>query len=298
MKKITALILAVCLLFLTGCTFSIDNNSFKFTNENFPKMGGSPTAAELGKAITATALGVKRSDAEAIVGFGSTTADSYKALCDGKLDILIAYEPDAQTEKYINKSGKVLEMSPVATDALVFICSEKNSADSLTLNQISGIYTGRIKNWSEVGGSDGEILPYQCKKGSPEQELFDRVVNLGDRLTVATNDVIMSSGSQFIKAAAKYDNSENAIGYALYHQLYIDGITGGNSATVKMFSVGGALPSKETIESGDYKLTEDIYVVIRKDALSGSPERVLYNWICSRQGSEVIANENYTIVQQ
>lgn len=297
MKRIIAILMILCTLGLAGCSIGSSQGNFKFTKETYPKMGGSPSAELLGKAIAATAIGSDINSVDSLVDFSTTTAEAYEALCDGKLDILIAYEPDAKTLSYIKKSGKSVEYTPIAADALVMICSSENEVDSLTENQLSGIYSGRIKTWSEFGGKEIEILPYQSESGSGEQELFDRTLNMGDRLETATKEIIVSSSGELLTAASKYDNSEKAIGYATYHdmQLIIEGLSG-TSNTVKILSVDGISPSLETIESGEYTLTEKLYVAVRKNSLSGSPERVLYNWICSEQGKELIKQQKYVSV--
>ena len=298
MKKIIAVLLALCLICMTGCSIGSVKNSFKFTEESYPKTGGSPSAEELAKAIAATAVGKKRNEVDSLVSFSGTTLDAYKALCDEKIDILIAYEPDAEAQAYIKKSGKDLDITPIATDALVMICSGENAVDSLTVNQISGIYSGRIRNWRELGGADSEILPYQYDNSSAEQELFNRTLNLGDRLKTATKDVIAETSGELFSAAAKYDNGESAVGYAVYHSLKLNKAAGEKLNTVKTLSVGGVQPTDETIESGEYELTENLCVVVRKSSLSGSAARVLYNWICSDQGRELIENEGYKLKQE
>ena len=63
----------------------------------------------------------------------------------------------------------------------------------------------------------------------------------------------------------------------------------------KILSVDGVAPSNETISDGSYPLTNDFYVVIRKSAEKDSPERILYNWICSEQGRELVEKENYPV---
>ena len=65
--------------------------------------------------------------------------------------------------------------------------------------------------------------------------------------------------------------------------------------TAKILAVDGVDPSNETIGDGSYPLTNDFYVVIRKSAEENSPERVLYNWICSEQGAQLVKQENYPV---
>ena len=142
-------------------------------------MGGSLAALPLGEAITAYALGISREEASKLIVFEGSTTDNYKAIVDGKFDILLAYEPSEEAKAYIAEKGAELEMTPIGADALVFICSNLNKVDSLTVDQIKDIYRGKITDWSEVGGKKGAIIPYQRNKDSGSQTLFDKLINLG-----------------------------------------------------------------------------------------------------------------------
>ncbi|MCR4616317.1 MAG: substrate-binding domain-containing protein [Clostridiales bacterium] len=309
MKKIFAIIMAALLLGLSACgspegtdketkaqETTAENvetvpNSFEFTVDNYPRMGGSLANLPLGEAVTSTVLGISREDANKMITFAGSTTDNYKAIIDGKFDILLAYEPSEEAKEYIGNSGKELEMTPIGTDALVFICSDKNSVNSLTLDQIKQIYSGKLTNWSQVGGKDAEILPYQRNKDSGSQTLFDKLINLGDDLMDPPADLMVGSMIGLLEAVAQYDNSENAIGYTVYY--YLTNMETDKLQSSKILALDGVQPSNETIGSGEYKLSNDFYVVIRKDAAEDSPERILYNWICSAQGKELVEKENY-----
>lgn len=189
MRKFICALLAVILVFsLAACSgpAAIKNtDNFEFTESNYPKMGGSLAALPLGEAITAYALGISREEASKLIVFEGSTTDNYKAIVDGKFDILLAYEPSEEAKAYIAEKGAELEMTPIGADALVFICSNLNKVDSLTVDQIKDIYRGKITDWSEVGGKKGAIIPYQRNKDSGSQTLFDKLINLGDELTDA-----------------------------------------------------------------------------------------------------------------
>ena len=309
MKKVLAIIMAAMLLGLSACGSSekagnetkaqettVEKaetvpNSFKFTVDNYPRMGGSLANLPLGEAVTSTVLGISREDANKMITFAGSTTDNYKAIIDGKFDILLAYEPSEEAKEYIENSGKELEMTPIGTDALVFICSDKNSVNSLTLDQIKQIYSGKLTNWSQVGGKDAEILPYQRNKDSGSQTLFDKLINLGDDLMDPPADLMVGSMIGLLEAVAQYDNSENALGYTVYY--YLTNMETDKLQSSKILALDGVQPSNETIGSGEYKLSNDFYVVIRKDAAEDSPERILYDWICSAQGKELVEKENY-----
>ena len=116
-----------------------DRKGFEFTTENYPKMGGSLANLPLGEAVTATVLGIDRDSANAMITFEGSTTDNYEALVDGTFDIILAYEMGEDAVKYATDKGVELEMTPIGTDALVFICSLENKVESLTMSQIEQI---------------------------------------------------------------------------------------------------------------------------------------------------------------
>ena len=306
MKKFIAIFLVLTMVLLCGCTVSdvedkikdiVDQDqntsNFVFTKENYPKMGGSLANLPLGEAITATALGITREEANSMITFAGSTTDNYKAICDKEFDILLAYEPSEEAKEYIKNSGEELEMTPIGVDALVFICAKNNNVDSLTIKQVKDIYSGKITNWKELGGLDSEILAYQRNKDSGSQTLFDKLINLGDDLMIPPKNLIVGSMIGLLEAVADYDNSADALGYTVYY--YLTNMETDKLSTSKILAVDGVEPSNETIGSGEYSLTNDFYVVIRKSAEENSPERILYNWICSEQGKELVERENYPV---
>lgn len=298
MKKILVAFIAIAMLLFgfAGCTNVVDNTfegGFVFTEENYPKMGGSLANLPLGEAITATVLGVDREKAASMIVFEGSTTDNYEALVDGKFDILLAYEMGEDAVAYCNEKGVELEMTAIGADALVFICSLENEVENLSQTQIEEIYKGNIKNWSEVGGSNHDIIPYQRNKDSGSQTLFDKLVNLGDELMEAPSDIRIGSMIGLLEAVADYENSADALGYTVYY--YLTNMEQGKLNTSKLLSVDGVAPTNDSIASGEYPYVNDFYVVIRKDAAKDSPERILYNWIISEQGKELARRENYVV---
>lgn len=279
----------------TNITETTDNTSesFKFTVDNYPKMGGSLANLPLGEAVTATVLGIDRKTASSMITFEGSTTDNYEALVDGKFDILLAYEMGEDAIKYCKDKEVELEMTAIGSDALVFICSLENRVESLTGDQIKEIYKGNITNWNEVGGEDHPIIPYQRNKDSGSQTLFDKIINLGDELMDAPEETRIGSMIGLLEAVADYENSKDALGYTVYY--YLTNMEQDKLSTSKLLSVDGTAPTNDSIASGKYPYTNDFYVVIRKDAKEDSPERILYNWIKSEQGKELARRENYVV---
>ena len=120
---------------------------------------------------------------------------------------------------YCKEKGVELEMTAIGADALVFIASLENEVASLSQEQIEEIYSGNITNWSEVGGDDHAIIPYQRNKDSGSQTLFDKLIPLGDKLMDAPEETKIGSMIGLLEAVADYDNSADALGYTVYYYL-------------------------------------------------------------------------------
>ncbi|MBC8536090.1 substrate-binding domain-containing protein [Feifania hominis] len=299
-KKLTALLLAAALAAgFSGCAPkqepSQPDGTFVFTQDNYPRMGGSLAALPLGEAVTASVLGIDRESAGQLIVFEGSTTDNYKALVDGTFDILLAYEPSQEAKEYAEEQGFEWEMTPVGRDALVFITGEDNPIDSLSTEQIKDIYRGKLKSWSEVGGSQSEIIPYQRNKDSGSQTLFDKLIDLGDELMDAPTDKVIGSMIGLLEVVADYENSKDALGYTVYY--YLTNMETDKLSRSKILSVDGVAPSNETIASKEYPYTNDFYVVIPKGKAQDDPVYILYDWIRSAQGLELVEREGYVPVK-
>ena len=83
----------------------------------------------------------------------TNTRGAYKDIVDGKADIIICAQPSDEQLQYAKDNGVELELVPIGSDAFVFIVNAGNPVDNITIDQIRGIYSGKITNWKELGRS-------------------------------------------------------------------------------------------------------------------------------------------------
>lgn len=94
------------------------------------------------------------------------------ALINGTTDIANSSRPIKDTEiSKAQQAGYYPEEFKVAMDSLAVVVNRANPIQELDLKQIMGIYTGRINNWSEVGGEDAAILRY-CRESNSGTYVF------------------------------------------------------------------------------------------------------------------------------
>lgn len=81
----------------------------------------------------------------------SNTHQSFMNLIDGKVEIIVTARSISRDEKsYAEELGVTLTEKPIARDAFTFMVNLANTVENLSIEQIQGIYTGKIVNWSEV----------------------------------------------------------------------------------------------------------------------------------------------------
>ena len=256
------------------------------TLDNYPKMDGSTANLPLMAQVLHKAAGVSMEDAE-ILSNCSTTPLAWEALARGDVDILLVYEAAESTKSAIDMDR--LEITPVGRDALVFINNEGNPVDGLTGQQIVDIYSGRITNWKELGGSDQEIVAYQRDETSGSQSLFAKLVMKDTPLAEAPTELKPAGLGMLIDGLASYRNEGNALGYSVfYYASYMYSQPG-----LRLMSVDGVFPSDKTIADGSYPYLNDFFVVIRADEPEGSPARLLRDWILSPSGKQTIIDAGY-----
>lgn len=218
------------------------------------------------------------------------TVGGYKLLAEGKTDILFAAAPNE--DQLASFAPVEFELIPVGREGFIFFTNAANPVDSLTQDQLRGIYSGTITNWSQVGGRDTPILPYQRNRGSGSQtglENFMGDVPLADPPTELRNDLM----SGIIERVADYHNNPGAIGFSYY--IYASQLQANHN--IKLLAVDGVTPSQETIGQGSYPLTDSFYMVVRKGERTEEMDRFL-TWALSEEGQALVAGSGYAPVNE
>ena len=306
--KLAALVLAfsLCLCACTGTTPSASTSQPQESGsstaalpiegidaERYPYIDGSTANHPLLARIYAEICGIPKEEAETLVDFdlGSTGSIWVNMIenPDYAPDLLIVYEPPEEVKEQYAEGLSQLEIDPLGRDGLVFLANAKNPVDSLTVDQLRGIYKGEITNWNEVGGEDSEIRPFQRNADSGSQTLFMKLLMRDETPMEAPTELFQATMGGLIDGVANFDGTGSALGYSVY---YYANLMYANP-DLKLLSVDGVAPTNETIGDGTYPLTNDFYVVIRADEPADSPVRALRDWLLSDEGRRILEEENY-----
>ena len=192
-----------------------------------------------------------------------------QAVSEGRCDIGLASRGLKDDEKSSGLTETVL-----AYDGIAVVVSPENPVSDLTIEQIADIYTGKITNWSEVGGSDAEIVLIGREAGSGTRDGFESIT--GTEEACQYRQELTSTGD----VIATVSQNPNAIGYASLSAV---------KDTVKALSVGGVAPSEDTVKDGSYVIQRP-FVLVTKDGVTLSPAaQAFLDYALSADAAPIIA---------
>lgn len=205
------------------------------------------------------------------------------ALINGTTDICNASRPMKQTEieKLKARYNTLGVEIPCAKDGVTIFLNEANKVNELSLKQLSDIYTGKVRNWKEVGGNDAEIRLYGRENSSGTYTYFHDEVVKND---YAANTQSLPGTAAVVNAVKK---DVNGIGYG--GAAYAVGV---KHATVKKDAGSpGYVPTNENIAKGVYPITRYLYMYLRNRP-TGETKKYI-DWILSPEGQMVVTEVGY-----
>ena len=271
------------------------HDPFLFRHESFPRIDGSPVTAPLAQAVACVLLGDSREDVADMTIFTRTT-QAYRNLAAGESDILIVGEPTPDVRSDLDRRGFNIEMAPIAMDALVFLVSTSNPVDNLTSQQLREIYTGSITNWQQLGGENTDIEAFQRNEEAMSQVLMQKLVMDWEPMADAPIQIFSSEFEmgESITAIKGFDGSAGAIGFTMFYYADVMEMAEG----FKILSIDGIMPGPETIKNGQYPFLNPYYAVINATHPEDSHVRIMFNWLQSEEGQELISRQGYVSLME
>lgn len=200
----------------------------------------------------------------------NNTRNCYKGIVDGNIDIGLLAKPSSQQLEYASKNNVELILEPIGYESFVFLVNKNNPINSLTIEQVKGIYSGKYTNWSELGGYNKEIIPLQRNESSGSQTAFLSFMN-GEK-TISKSLNIFGS----------------AIGYSF--RYYVEDVV--KNGNVKMISLNNVYPNKENIQNKSYPIVSSFYAVHSSKNTNPNVKKVV-DWMKLDVAQEIINEVGY-----
>lgn len=263
-------------------TFMIKNSS------EMPILDGAEAAYPVYSAFANTVYeNISKADNVMDIVSFTNTIYSYERLLSGEVDIYFGAEPSKEQREMAKRQGKELVMTPIGKEAFVFFVNPDNKVDSLDVSEIQSIYSGKIMNWSELGGKNERIIAFQRPKNSGSQTLLEKIMGDTPIMEPLKEDVPEGMGG-IIEQVADYRNYDNSIGFSF--RFFATGMR--DNSNIKLLAIDGIEPSPENIASGKYPFTANLYAVTLKDNNKTTIEPFL-EWMKGPQGQEIIEKIGY-----
>ncbi len=217
----------------------------------------------------------------------NNTVGGYMLLAEKQTDIFFGAYPSDDQIAYAEEMGTEFEYTPIGSEAFVFFVHKDNPVESLTVEQLQGIYSGEITNWKEVGGADEKIVAFQRNEGSGSQSMLVRFMD-GKQIMKAPSEQVNDLMSGIIERVSDYKSTTASIGFSF--RYYVEGII--QNPNIKMISIDGVAPTVENIKNGSYPVVGPLYAVTYKGNENENVD-LLLEWVLSEEGQEIIEKTGY-----
>lgn len=274
------------LIILTICLFLNPANAF--SGKNSIQIKGSDTMVNLGQAWAEKYMEENLGDFVAVTGGGSGTGLS--SLISGTCDIAMSSRNIKEKEVLLAKQKGISPYeTKVALDGLAVVVNPQNPVSKLTIEQLAGIFTGKISNWKEVGGNNGKIVILSREVNSGTHVYFkEHVLRKGDpnsKEEFAPSALLLPSSQAIADEVA---NNPAATGY--YGMGYI-------SAKQKPVAIAKdeksdyVAPTIENVLSGKYPISRPLFLYT-----NASPQSLVKKFIdfcLSKEGQEIVLKTDF-----
>jgi phosphate transport system substrate-binding protein len=199
-------------------------------------------------------------------GVGITSAS------DGTVNIGAASRALKESEQ-----GLGLVAYTLAYDGIAIITPDSQTVSALSKDQIIGIFSGTIKNWSEVGGSNRPIVVVSREEGSGTRTAFQDLVMGANNLITA--DALLQNTTAGVKLTVA--GNPDAIGYISFG--YLD-------STIKALDVGGIKATVENAKNGTYPIVRPLLFLTKGEATGITKKFIDF---CQGSAAQAIVSKDY-----
>ncbi len=199
---------------------------------------------------------------------GTGSSAGITAALDGTADIGLA-------SRDLKDSETGVKAITVAKDGIAIIVNPQNPVADLSVEQIAQIFTGEIANWSELGGSEGQIVPIGREAGSGTRDGFESITGTEDACKYQNE--LTSTGEVIANVAS----NPNAIGYASLSAV---------DDTVKAITVDGVEATEETVLDGSYAIQRNFNFIVPEEGELSEAAQSFIDYATSADAAQLITD--------
>jgi phosphate transport system substrate-binding protein len=242
---------------------------------------GSTTVGPIAKAFAEYYMG--KNPAVKITVSESGSGNGAKSLINAACDVATMSRSMKTSEMKAAQDAGVLPIDHVvAMDGIVMAVHPSNPLANLSLEQIRAIYTGKIRNWQELGGPDQAIVVISRESNSGTYETFDTLAMKGEKMAGHV-EYVGSNGA----IRQRVLNTPAAIGYV--GLAFLEG--------VKAATVNGIEANAETILDKTYPLARPLHMYTNGRAKAGTPLHTYVTLYQTAEGKKIVEDTGFVPVK-
>jgi ABC-type phosphate transport system substrate-binding protein len=267
-------------------------------DKNMPKIDGSTSTYPFTEAVYRSLFlnGFSHPDMPAK---HSKSHASYERLINGEVDMIFAsVYPASDILELAKEKGVELELIPIAYDAMIFFTNSDNPIKGLTKKQISEIYVeNKYSNWKALGGTSARLYPYCRNNDSGSHAQMERYFlngnEINEKIQKENTSVAMSNILTDVMNAQTDSPKGYGLGYSIYYYFQNMDEFYETNKYLKLLEIDGVYPDDETIASGEYPLSNNTYLVLRKDEPEDSPARKMAEFMLTADGQACVEEAGF-----
>jgi len=263
----------------------VKNSAFQ---KVYPAIDGSTTMVPLAMEFARQHLRIGDEGLKQYSDFSTTAVAYEKLFTRNSVDLFIGTMPGREELALAARNGITPVIKPICWDSFVFITHRGNPVDSLTIEQLRGIFSGEITNWKQVGGRDERIRAYQREPGAGSQTAMEKLIMQGTPMASPGVIQVITGMGALVEAVEGPRDGAFGIGYT--YSYYIENLY--KNANIKVLRIAGIAPTDANVINGAYPLSMERYGVIRQGD-EQTPAGLFLDWILSDEGQACVKQAGY-----
>ena len=153
-----------------------------------------------------------------------------------------------------------LAATQIAWDGIGILVHLSNFTKEVTKQQVADIYSGKVKEWSELGGPETKILLIDRPKNQNIRDAFERQLGINGK--IPDNAKVIAKDDKVVKTVVGTLPPMSAVAYISLNQgLAV--VTSG--VAVRLLPVDKVEPEVPTVKDGRYPLRRPVLLLAKKD---------------------------------
>ncbi len=181
-----------------------------------------------------------------------------------------------------------LNATQIAWDGIVVMVNMSNHTKEVTTQQVAEIFSGKVKEWSDLGGPETKVLIIDRPKSANLRSAFEQQTGIAGKIaegkTVGPDD-------KAIKTVVGTLPPQSAVTYISMGPA-LEAVASG--VAVRLLPVDKVEPEKPTVKDGRYKLRRPVMLMAKKDAPALAQAFAAY--ALSPNGQKIV-DELYTPIE-